>query len=203
MSSHNTLESLLQAEYCSPDPGVGKTLQLSKAFAVFHLVSADTETSSAKKRTLSLPDRSGLEVMLNMQADAGDILVTVTGGYDAAGNTDITFNDVGDWVRLVSVCISATSFRWRIVQSQGVTGTGIFDVSTKTLTADSLTATTIVAAAGGTIGITDGQVAAGAGAATLTFKTSTASPSSLTQAGWIPVKVGGTTVYVPYFSATV
>jgi hypothetical protein len=60
--------------------------------------------------------------------------LTVTGGYNADGDTSITFGDAGDYVRFASIEFGG-AYYWRIVSQEGT------NVAGETLSVDSLTAT--------------------------------------------------------------
>lgn len=83
----------------------------------------ELETAGAETRTVSQPTNRGLTLMLAMMTDGGACTVTVTGGFDEAGNTTLTFNDVGQFVYLVSVPVANTpTYQWRVVGYDGVAG---------------------------------------------------------------------------------
>lgn len=83
------------------------------ASGVCNLTSAGAET-----RTLAVPTFIGQRLVLCMDTDGGDIVVTVASAYNMAGNTIITLNDAGDHVELVG-CTIGGSRRWRIVNNDG------------------------------------------------------------------------------------
>jgi len=64
-----------------------------------------------------------------LDVDAGDMTLTVTSGYNADADTDIVFDDAGDFVLFYSVEIGAT-YRWRVATHEGTDvamETGDFD----------------------------------------------------------------------------
>jgi hypothetical protein len=60
-----------------------------------------------------------------MKTDGGDAVVTVTGAYDESGATTLTFANVGEYVHLESVISTGTTYAWRVVAYDGVTGPSV------------------------------------------------------------------------------
>jgi len=118
MSPHGILKRLYgdSVGYDIQDPGASGTISVDRQLGLVKLVSA-----AAESRTLPAPLFAGAILTLNMKTDGGDITLTVTGGYDEAGNTSIVFSATGQFVMLVSVEEGANK-RWRVVGYDGVTG---------------------------------------------------------------------------------
>lgn len=153
MSAHRLPRDLLLAEFAGEDPGDAKTITIDRWGIVVPLVSS----SSSETRTLAQPTRAGLVCTLAMDTDGGgDIVVTVTGGYNQAAATSITFGDAGDFVRFQSIKIGS-SYYWRVIQYEG-TGLTVAELTVTSLTATAATATSLklavsaVNAAGSVIG---------------------------------------------------
>jgi hypothetical protein len=53
-----------------------------------------------------------------LDTDGGDLTLTVTGGYDTAGDTSITFDDAGDFVVFYSTKVGS-SYYWRVLGQAG------------------------------------------------------------------------------------
>lgn len=104
----------------SLDPGDAGTINCERYHDRYSLVSAGAET-----RTLAQPTAYGQRVLIDMRTDGGDITMTVTGGFDEAGNTSLTFDDVGQYIELESVAVSTTAFQWRVVGYDGVAGPAV------------------------------------------------------------------------------
>lgn len=126
MSTHRLLNDLGEAAgaYQLLDPGNAGTIdRRGRNLAFVSLESAGTET-----RTLPAPTSVGQIVTLAMKADAGDITLTVTGGYDEGGTTSFVFSDPGQYLTLVSIESASGTFVWRILGSSvvpsGVSGSG-------------------------------------------------------------------------------
>ena len=79
------------------------------------LVSAGAET-----RTIAIPTAVGQEVLLSFHTDAGDIIVTAAAAINQAGNTKMTFSDVGEVIQLKGIQGSAGALVWRVGINDGV-----------------------------------------------------------------------------------
>jgi hypothetical protein len=98
-----------------PDPGNAGSIVVTKNTASLALVSTAAET-----RTLARPSRSGAILNLHMMTDGGDITLTVTGGYNDAGDTSYVFSTAGQSVTFVSIADSTTTFVWRALADSSV-----------------------------------------------------------------------------------
>lgn len=116
MSAHNyhATHDMAMDKFPIKDPGDTGTIKSGRS-GICQLVTGTGET-----RTLGVPSAKGVVIDLVMKTDTGDCTVTVTSGFDARGTTTLVFDDVGDFVRLVAVPISATAFRWRLIAADGV-----------------------------------------------------------------------------------
>lgn len=190
MSAHRTLNDLYRAfEPIGPgilgDPGDAGTIVVSQWGQVCPVVTATAET-----RTLAQPNRPGVQCAVALKTDGGDLTLTVTGGYNADGDTSITFADAGDWVRFESIDVGG-SYYWRVIAQEG-TNVAAEDLSVDTLTAATLKlAVNAVAAAGSAQG-EGGDLAAGI---------NVVSAADNTKCVDLPSAVAGTVVVV--VSATV
>jgi hypothetical protein len=87
-----------------------------------------TSGGSGETRTLARPTKPGIRLVLRMKTDGGgDIVVTGTGGFNVAGETQATFADASDFLSLISVTVSAGVFRWEALE--GNLGTVIASAS--------------------------------------------------------------------------
>lgn len=100
-------------QFVVPDPGNGGAIAPG-ASGICSLVSTGAET-----RTVAAPEHFGQELTLAMQTDGGDIVVTFSAAFNAAGNTTMTFADVMDVATLISIWNGA-NLRWRICCNDGV-----------------------------------------------------------------------------------
>lgn len=119
MSAHNVLQQMNSAEFRKPSVTDAETLRVTRWGEIFFFVSAAAET-----RTLPAPTKAGQFVVLNLQTDGGDVVVTVTGGYDEVGSTTLTFTDAGQNCGLFSVLTASGTYRWSIIFNDGVAGPG-------------------------------------------------------------------------------
>ena len=97
------------------DPGSGGTISVNRSPANIQLVSAGAEA-----RTLSVPTRPGAILLVGAKTVAGDITLTVTSGFNTAGDTVFTFTTSGQWAMFVSVETAADTYRWRLVSHYGL-----------------------------------------------------------------------------------
>lgn len=118
MSAHRVLRDLFRAfESVGPglgnDPGNAGTITPTMWGQQFLIVTAAAET-----RTLARPDKAGLLASVVLDTDGGDLTLTVTGGYNSAGDTSITFASAGDMVVFMSVK-TGTTYQWTVIAQEG------------------------------------------------------------------------------------
>lgn len=118
MSAHRVLRDLFRAfESVGPgigvDPGDGGTIAPTMYGQQYLITTAGAET-----RTLARPDKAGILASVVLDTDGGDLTLTVTGGYNSAGDTSITFGDAGDAVVFLSVK-TGTTYKWKAVAHEG------------------------------------------------------------------------------------
>ena len=160
MSAHRVLHDMLRAPFRIASTTNAETLHVSRWGGVFEVTTAAAET-----RTLPVPTKPGMECMVVLDADGGDLTLTVTSGYNQAGDTAIVFGTAGDWAIFKSVEIG-TNYRWRLVAQEGtdasVTGGGTATTLTVTdLTATSLKLAVTAVAAAGSLQTEGGDLVAG------------------------------------------
>lgn len=132
--AHTLLERLKNVDYTYgrtggyPNIGINEgsidaaTFYPDRQFAIIRLISG----ASAQTRTLSAPTKSGLIATLDMVTHGGgNIVVTVTGGYDEAGSTTLTFSAIGQFCTLISIEQTAGTYVWRVLAYDGVTGPSV------------------------------------------------------------------------------
>jgi len=118
MSAHRVLRDFFRA-YDSVGPGIGvdpgnaKTITPEMWGQLFLIKTAGAET-----RTLARPNRPGILTSIVLDTDGGDLTLTVTGGYDAAGDTSLVFADAGDMAVFMSVK-TGTTYQWALVSHEG------------------------------------------------------------------------------------
>lgn len=115
MSAHRMTSDLHQAYYKLADPGNAGTISVDRNGCVVDLVSAGAET-----RTLGRPTHVGDDVCLHFSNDGGDIVVTVTGGFNEDGDTTFTFSDEGQYVCFRAFVTKAGVYFWRKISDYGL-----------------------------------------------------------------------------------
>jgi hypothetical protein len=95
------------------DPGNGKAIPNNRTGSVA-LVS-----TAAQTRTLAVPTGVGLLLTLYMKTDGGDIVVTAAAAINQSGNTIMTFDNAGEFIKLESIRVG-TALRWRVLANDGV-----------------------------------------------------------------------------------
>ena len=126
----NIRHNLYRSPTAIADPGDAKTITIDRDGGICSVVTAAAET-----RALRQPTKAGIVGSICLDTDGGDLTLTVTGGYNADGDTSITLADAGDFVRFLSIKVG-TSYYWRVVAHEGT------NVAEEDLTVDTLTATT-------------------------------------------------------------
>lgn len=179
-SAHRLLHDLFRAPFLMADPGSGGTITVNRDCAV-----APITTAGAEARTLAQPTKAGLRCMVVHDVRAGDLTLTVTGGYNQAGTTTIVLGTAGDWVRFVSVKVG-TSYYWRIVAEEGTnaTRTAMTAQTVTTLTATTANLGSIIIDQGAPAAIADGDTAITA--ANLQSKILTMASSTIGRAPTVP-----------------
>ena len=113
MSGHRITADLLKADFNQGDPGTGGTITAEGNWTVVELISAAAEETSALRRTLADPVKSGQVIVLTLKTDGGDLGVYNATGVNTSGssNNTITFGDAGDTVVLTSVPNGTSGYR--------------------------------------------------------------------------------------------
>jgi hypothetical protein len=97
------------------DPGASGTIRPTMWGQLCAVV-----TEAAEARTLAQPDRAGILHTVCLDTDGGDLTLTVSGGYNNADDTSLTFGDAGDMVVFQSIK-KGSNYLWRAIASPGVT----------------------------------------------------------------------------------
>ena len=115
MQSENSLHKLYKAAYRVPAPTTGTTVYVSKQDTCIPV----TTGATAFTLTLARPVKDNIRCIVLLDTDGGgDLTLTVTGGYNAAADTTLTFGDAGDFVQFVSVRLGSTYY-WRVIAQEG------------------------------------------------------------------------------------
>lgn len=112
-----TAENLPHLLYRGPkiitDPGNGGVIRANKDLQICEMVSG----SSGETRTLANPTKPGIRLVLRLKTDGGgDAVVTASNGLNVALETQATFADASDFLSLISVSKTATTYRWEILE---------------------------------------------------------------------------------------
>jgi hypothetical protein len=153
MSNTSIPAWMLGATWDLVDPGNGGALD-NAAWGTTRLVTAASET-----RTLPIPTKVGLKLVLVMETDNGDCVVTVgSPGYDesSSGNQTLTFSDPGQYAVLESMVYGTGTYAWRLTSYEGCTGpnTTLDDLTLATFTASGLVTMSAAATVGTTLAVT-------------------------------------------------
>lgn len=129
-NAHRILKTLFEAftRNIGPgllaDPGDGGTIRPTMNFQICEMTSG----SSGETRTLANPDRSGIFFTLRLYTDGGgNVVVTASNGLNVLLEDTATFADASDLLHLVSVQLTATTYRWEVLE--GNVGTVISSAS--------------------------------------------------------------------------
>ncbi len=96
------------------DPGNGNAIPVTRSGYV------PLVTGGAETRTLADADAPGLTLDLYFKTDLGNCVITSASPINQTGNNTMTFEDVGDHLRLVSMEDGADT-EWRVVSNDGIT----------------------------------------------------------------------------------
>lgn len=116
MSAHRFYSDWSQADATFKDPGNAGVLPVSQCCFI------PLDTAGAETRTLAVPVKAGLRMVLYCRTYVGNCVITVANGFDEAGGTTLTFTAAGQFVELISVEDGSGTFRWRVADYDGVTG---------------------------------------------------------------------------------
>ncbi len=132
MSSHKTAFEMYKSPLEQmPHKATTGTLVVDRFGCV---IPVDT-TAGAAALTLARPTKSGIIATVYLEVDGGDLTLTVTGGYNADGDTSITFADAGDRVTFLSYDLAGTLY-WGAIAHEGT------NIAAEDLTVDQATITT-------------------------------------------------------------
>ena len=79
-----------------------------------------TSTGVVDTRTLAIPSIAGITLLLSFDVDGGDLAVTAASGINVAGNTVMTFDTAGEYIKLEAAQVAGV-LAWRVVANDGVT----------------------------------------------------------------------------------
>lgn len=106
------MQDLYRGQELLADPGDGGTINPNTDLAICEM----TTGASNETRVLANPSRPGIRFTVRLVTDGGgDVTLTAENGLDAALETEETFADVGDMLSIVSVSVTATTYRWEVL----------------------------------------------------------------------------------------
>lgn len=111
--SHRVLQDIFNEGDASSivDPGNAGNIVVTRSPSYCGLTS-----TAAQTRTLKAPTRRNAIVTICLEVDGGDVTLTVTGGYNEAGDTTLIFTDAGQYVTFLSVATrsgTTVTYAWR------------------------------------------------------------------------------------------
>jgi hypothetical protein len=92
------------------DPGDAENIQVDRFPAVIPIDSA-----SATTRTVRVPTRAGLQLLIFGRTITGTCTLTFTSGYNGDGDTTFAISAAGQFIKLESIETSTGTYRWRQV----------------------------------------------------------------------------------------
>jgi hypothetical protein len=95
--------------YLIPDPGDAGAISVARGGY------CELTTTGAETRTLADPVYKGQTIDLVFITDGGDCVITAASAINQAGNTIMTFADVGDHIRLIGAWNATDGFEWKTV----------------------------------------------------------------------------------------
>ena len=96
------------------DPGNAGAIPVTRSGSV------PITTAGAETRTIAIPGLAGIIIVISMDVDVGDCVITVASAFNQTGNNTITMDDAGDAVVLLAVQV-AGALIWRVHGNDGCT----------------------------------------------------------------------------------
>lgn len=100
--------------YKIPDPGDAGAIQVNQPGF------CELTTGGAETRTLADPSYRGQIIDLYCFYDGGDCVITAASPINQTGNTQMTFTDVGEHIRLIGYYNATDGWEWRAICNDGV-----------------------------------------------------------------------------------
>lgn len=116
ISPHRITHDLYRGPKLLTDPGNGGTIHPNADLLVCEMTSG----ASNETRVLANPTKPGIRFILRMKTDGGGIIVvTAANGFNVVPELSATFADAGDWLSMISVSLTATTYRWEVLEQDG------------------------------------------------------------------------------------
>lgn len=119
MAAQSTAFDLFKANIRFVDPGNAGSIYVDRSPCLCEMVSAGAET-----RTMARPTKSGAIISVYAKTVGGTITLTVTGGFNQAGDTTFAFTAVGQFAVFQSFVTTAGVYFWQMISSYTGTSTG-------------------------------------------------------------------------------
>lgn len=111
-SPHRIHHDLYRGPKVINDPGNGGIIRADADLQICEM----TLGAGSETRTLANPTKPGIRFVVRLKTDGGGTLVlTAAAGLNVALETQATFADASDFLSLISVTISAGSYRWEVL----------------------------------------------------------------------------------------
>ena len=112
-----TVEEALQEIYprvpaAIADPGDAGAIPVTRSGSVA------ITTEDAETRTLAVPGVAGITLVISLDVDGGDCVITVAAAINQTGNNIITMDDAGETIVLTAVQV-AGGLVWRVLNNDG------------------------------------------------------------------------------------
>lgn len=122
-TAQTTVEAALQEIYpkapvAIADPGNAGAIPVTKSGSVA------ITTAGAETRTIAIPGLAGITIVISLNVDGGDCVITAAAAINQTGNNTITMNDAGDVIVLIAVQ-KAGALVWRVLVNDGCTLTTV------------------------------------------------------------------------------
>jgi len=113
-SPHQMHNILYRGSKVLVDPGNGGTIIVNQDLQICEMVSL----AAGETRILANPTKAGIRFVLRVLTDGGGIVVTGSRQLNVIGDTEVTMNEAGDLLSLISVT-HTTGYRWEILVNTG------------------------------------------------------------------------------------
>ena len=168
-SPHRLLHDLYRGPKLIADPGDGGTIRANADLQICEMTSG----ASNETRVIANPTKPGIRFILRLKTDGGgDVVVSASNGFNSVPEVSATFADAGDVMSMISVSLTATTYRWEVLDREGAA------LATSTATATSTPTSTSTATSTATSSST--QSISGSDTASGTFSASSSATSTRT-----------------------
>jgi len=96
------------------DPGDAGVIPVTRSATI-----AFTTTGVVDTRSLAIPSVAGVSLLFSFDVDVGDLVITAASGINVAANTVMTFDTIGQYIRLEAAQVAGVMV-WRVIANDGV-----------------------------------------------------------------------------------